>query len=124
MPRLDALPALCCFAALLLAVTLLMLAASGHFPRRNNRADAPGALLLWAALGLGGFAVVAGLVASWILLPGPAAVIAGGLAVLAGPLVLQHCPDRFVDGAGALTIFSGAAFVFAAILFRLAGWAL
>lgn len=124
MPRLDALPALFCFAALLLAATLLMLAASGHFPRRSSRAGAPGAWLLWTALAVGAAALLAGLVAGWFLLPGPAAVIAGGLAVLAAPLFLQHCPDRFVDGAGALAAFSSAALVFAAILLRLAGWAL
>jgi hypothetical protein len=37
---------------------------------------------------------------------------------------LQHCPDRFVDGAGALTVSAGSALFLAAILLRLAGWAL
>lgn len=124
MPRLDALPALCCFSALLLAVTLLTLAASGHFPRRGKSAGAPGAFTLWACLTVGFGALLVGLAAAWLLLPGPAAVIAGGIAVLAAPLVLQQCPDRFVDGPGALGVFSGSALLLAAILLSLAGWAL
>jgi hypothetical protein len=124
MPRLDALPALCCFAALLLAVTLLMLAASGHFPRRSKNAGGRSTIILWTSLAAGLGALLAGLAAAWLLLPGPAAVIAGGLAVLAGPPVLQQCPDRFVDGAGALAVFSGAAVLCAVILLPLAGWAL
>lgn len=124
MPRLDALPALCCFAALLHAVTLLMLAASGHFPQRSKSTGTNGAIVLWTSLAGGLGALLAGLASAWLLLPGPAAVIAGGIAVLAGPPVLQQCPDRFVDGAGGLAVFSGSALLFAAILLRLAGWAL
>jgi hypothetical protein len=124
MPRLDALPALVCFAGLLLAATLLTLAASGHFPRRGKDAGAPGAMVLWTSLGAGLAALLAGFAAAWLLLPVPAAVIAGGLAVLAAPLVLQHCPDRFVDGPGAPIVFAASALFFAVILLRLAGWAL
>jgi len=123
MPRLDAIPALCCLVALLLAVTLLALAASGHFPQRSKRAGAPGSLVVWTSMVVGMAALACGLAAAWTLLPAPAAVIAGGLAVLAGPLVLQQCPDRFVDGPAALAVFAGSALLFAVNLLSLAGQA-
>jgi len=120
MLRLDHIPSLLALAALLLAAALLTLAASGHFPRRAAAQDGPGTLTLWTSI-LAGFAATAiGLAAAWQHLPWPPAVIAGGLAILAAPLVLQRFPDSFVDGRGALAAFGGSAVVLALILVALA----
>jgi len=121
MPRLDLIVPLLAFAALLLAAALLALSASGHFPRRSRSADDPGALALWLSLALGLAAVATGLAAAWRLLPWPSAVIAGGLAILVAPLVLQQFSDRFVDGRWGLAAFAVVAAVFAVILTLLAG---
>jgi len=116
MLRLDLVPSLIVFAALLLAGALLALSASGHFPRRGDAPGDPGALALSVSMLAGAAATAAGLIAAWRHLPWPSAVIAGGLAILAAPLVLQQFPDRFVDGRGSLAAFGGGAVVLAAIL--------
>ncbi|MGN6569932.1 MAG: hypothetical protein ACTHLO_00780 [Pseudolabrys sp.] len=119
MLRLDLVPALIIFAALLLAAALLALSASGHFPRHDDTRDDPGAIALYLSMLAGGAAAATGLIAAWRDLPWPPAVIAGGLAVLMAPLVLQNFPDRFVDGRGSLAVFGGGAVVLAAILLML-----
>ena len=116
MLRLDLIASLIVFAALVLAAALLTLSASGHFPRRDNAGRGPGALVLYVSMLAGAAASAAGLAAAWRHLPWPPAVIAGGLAVLAAPLILQQFPDRFVDGRGALAAFGGGTVVLAAIL--------
>jgi hypothetical protein len=55
------------------------------------------------------------------LIPWYAAVIGGGLAILAAPLVLQNFTDRFVDGRGSLMSFAGAGGLLALLLIWLAG---
>jgi hypothetical protein len=120
MLRLELIPSLTVFAALLLMAALLALAASGHFPRRAGAQNAPGTFALAASIIAGTAATLVGLVAAWRHLPWPPAVIAGGLAVLAAPLVLQQCPDRFVDGRGALAAFGAGTVVLAGILVILA----
>lgn len=98
--------------ALLLALTLLGLAASGHFPA-EQRAQAlrsmTGRLLLYGSMIAGAVCLIAGLVLAWSTVPWYAAVIGGGAVILFAPLVLQAMPDRFVDGYGALTTFGAAA---------------
>ena len=116
MLRLDLVFPLVVFAALLLAAALLALSASGHFPRRAGAANEPGTLLLSVSMLAGAAATAAGLITAWRHLPWPSAVIAGGLAILAAPLVLQQFSDRFVDGRGSLAAFGGSAVVLAAIL--------
>ena len=121
MLRLDIVPSLIAFAALLLAAALLALSASGHFPRGKDQNRDPGALALYVSILAGTAATVIGFVAAWRHLPWPPAVIAGGLAVLSAPLVLQQFSDRFVDGRGALATFGGGTVVLAAILVILTG---
>ena len=120
MLRLDIMPSLIAFAALLLTAALLALSASGHFPRRADASGDPGTLALWLSMLAGLAATAVGIAAAWRHLPWPPAVIAGGLAILAAPLVLQQFPDRFVDGRSALAAFGGGAVVLAAILMVLA----
>lgn len=84
-------------AALVLVVGLVLLA--GHLP------PAGGVLrrgLVWLDLLLlaGLFATLAALAIG--RLPWPAAVIAGGLALLAGPLVFQALPRGWRDGTAGL----------------------
>jgi hypothetical protein len=120
MLRLDLVFPLMVFATLLLASALLALSASGHFPLRSGAVRYPGRLALGVSMLAGASATATGLITAWRHLPWPPAVIAGGLAVLAAPLVLQTFSDRFVDGSGSLVTFAGGTVVLAAILLVLA----
>ena len=93
--------------ALLLIVSLHGLAASGQFPREHRApalASAFGAVILYGTIAIA-FVTCWLLFAAWRLIPWYAAVIGGGLAILAAPLVLQQFTDRFVDG-GSLMSFA------------------
>jgi hypothetical protein len=107
------------FAALVLAVSLQLLAASGHFPsaaRGPAMKSGPAVLLLWASLAITLAAFAAGVLAGSERLPWQGLIIAGGLALLCAPLILQQCPDRFVDGRAAVVTFAAAAAAFALLL--------
>lgn len=104
----EALP-IALFMVLMLASSLQGLAVSGHFPRAQRRpalASGCGALILFGSMTIVAVCLVAGIVAALRLFPWYAAVIGGGLAVLAAPPVLQSFPDRFVDGRGAPIAFA------------------
>ena len=112
------------FTTLLLFVSLHALAASGQFPR-EHRAPAlmsgGGAIVLYGTIAVALISLLAALFAAWRLIPWYAAVIGGGLAILAAPLVLQKFTDRFVDGRTSLVSFAGAGALLAFILVWLAG---
>jgi hypothetical protein len=104
------------FAALLLAASLCALAASGQFPHERRApvlASGFGATILFGSMAIAILSLLAGLFAAWRLIPWYEAVIGGGLAVLAAPLVLQQFPDRFVDGRASLLGFAGISAVLA-----------
>jgi hypothetical protein len=101
--------------ALVLAAAMQGLAASGHFPRAAGQAG-PGPIALFGSMALALASFAGGAAAALRFTPWYAAVIGGGLAVLAAPLVLQWFPDRFVDGRGALAALACAAAVFAIAL--------
>jgi len=107
------------FTALLLVVSLHTLAASGQFPR-EHRAPALisgfGAIILHGTIAIAIACLLVALWTAWRLIPWYAAVIGGGLAILAAPLVLQQFPDRFVDGRVSLLMFAGTSAVFALLL--------
>jgi len=105
--------------ALLFVTSLCVLAASGHFPH-ERRAPAlkttTGAAILFGSLAVSLLCLAAGLVLALRVVPWYAAVIGGGLAILAAPMALRPMPDRFVDGAGALVIFAVAGIAVVALL--------
>jgi hypothetical protein len=105
------------FVALVLAASLYGLAASGHFPR-SAKAPAPGvgAPVLFGSIVVVLACAVAGITAALTVVPWYVAVIGGGSAILAAPLVLQSFPDRFVDGRGALVAFAAVCAVTALLL--------
>jgi hypothetical protein len=105
------------FVALVLAASLYGLAASGHFPR-SAKAPAPGvdAPVLFGSILVVLACAVAGNTAALPIVPWYVAVIGGGSAILAAPLVLQWFPDRFVDGRGALVAFAAVSVVTALLL--------
>jgi hypothetical protein len=112
------------FAALLLFVSLYVLAASGQFPREHRApalASGAGGAILYCTIVVACMSLLAAFFAAWRLIPWYAAVIGGGLAVLAAPLVLQRFTDRFVDGRGSLITFAGASAAMAVPLIWLAG---
>jgi hypothetical protein len=111
------------FIALLLAVSLHGLAASGQFPR-EHRAPAlrsgGGATILFGSIAVAIVCLLVGAVVAWRLVPWYAMIIGGGATVLATPLVLQRFPDRFVDGRGALVAFAGAGTLLALVMIWIA----
>jgi hypothetical protein len=103
------------FTALLLVLSLHMLAASGQFPREHRApalASAVGGIILYGTI----VVAITGLAAAWRLIPWYAAVIGGGFAILVAPLVLQQFPDRFVDGRASLLSFAAAGALLALVL--------
>ena len=112
------------FTALFLFVSLHVLAASGQFPR-EHRAPALtsrlGAIVLYGTIGIAFMSLLVAFFAAWRLIPWYAAVIGGGLAILAAPLVLQQFTDTFVDGRASLMSFAGAGALLALLLIWLAG---
>jgi hypothetical protein len=107
------------FVALVLAAALQGLASSGHFPREHAQAalaSSLGRLILFGSMALVALCLVAGIAAALRYLPWYAAIIGGGLSLLAAPLVLRWFPDRFVDGRSALVAFAAAAAAAALLL--------
>jgi hypothetical protein len=112
------------FTALLLFVSLHALAASGQFPREHRvpaLASGFGAFILYGTIAAAFISLLVAFFAAWRLIPWYAAVIGGGLAILAAPLVLQQFTDRFVDGRGSLMSFAGIGALLAFLLIWLAG---
>jgi hypothetical protein len=121
MPLASIVP-LALFVALMLVASLQALSASGHFPKASRLpaiSQGSGPVVLWMSMVVTAVAVVAGIVAAWMLIPWYAAVIGGGGAILLAPLALQLFPDRIVDGKTALVGFAATAAVLAALLYWL-----
>ena len=108
------------FSGLLLSAILCVLIASGHFPR-EHRAPAlrsrSGTVILYGAPALSLICLVTGSALVWGTVPWYAAVIGGGAAVLAAPLLLRPLPDTFVNGRAALVACAGASALLVALLF-------
>jgi hypothetical protein len=119
----DAILALIFFTLLMLMLSLHGLSASGHFPR-EHRAPALSsplsAVILHGTILIALASLIAGLWAAWRLIPWYAAVIAGSLAILAAPLVLQEFSDSFVDDHRSLLSFAGASAALTIMLLLLA----
>jgi hypothetical protein len=107
------------FVALIVAAALHGLAAGGHFPR-GSKLSSIEPFVLFGSMVTVIVCLVAGIAAALRLLPWYAAIIGGGIAVLAAPPALQWVPDRFVDGQGALLACAGASAVLAILLISLA----
>jgi len=123
MLTIDAILPLVLFTLLMLMLSLHALSASGHFPREHRAAalrSLLGVVILHGTILVGLTALIAGLWAAWRLIPWYAAVIAGGLAILAAPLVLQEFSDSFVDDRRSLLSFVGASVALAIMLLLLA----
>ena len=112
------------FAAVMLSATLFALSAAGHFPSRDRLEPLRtglGPLILWGTMLASGAAVLAAVMAAWRTAPWPYVVVAGSLAILFAPLVLQRFPDRFVDSRRALLAFATVSAGLAAISWQLTG---
>jgi hypothetical protein len=105
--------------ALLLVFALHTLAASGQFPREHRTpalATGLGAIILYGTIAVTIASLVVALLAAWRRIPWYAAVIGGGFAILAAPLVLQQFSDHFIDGRASLLSFAAAAALLALLL--------
>ncbi|MGO9699132.1 MAG: hypothetical protein ACLPX7_07720 [Xanthobacteraceae bacterium] len=108
------------FVALILAASLHGLAASGHFPRAPRPSTSKvGPIILFGSMAVAIAGLASGIVAAVRFVPWYAAIIGGGLSILAAPLVLQRFPDRFVDSRGALLTFAAANVALAIVLIAL-----
>jgi hypothetical protein len=97
--------------ALLLALSMHGLAASGHFPQQHRAPSlqsAPGVLVLFGTIVIAIVCFAVGIMVAWRYIPWYAAIIGGGGVILVAPLALHAMPDRFVNSAAALIVFSGA----------------
>lgn len=115
----DALLPIILFIALVLAASLQGLAASGHFPREHRAptmANGIGPIILFGSIAVTALCLAGGILAVARLVPWYAAIIGGGLSILAAPLVLRNFPDRFVDGRNAALCFTAASVVLLALL--------
>jgi uncharacterized membrane protein len=100
-------------------LTLYGLTVSGHFPfeLRSKRLQTPiGTIVIGVTLLLAAVAAFIVLVIALDVLPWTAIVLAGGAALLAGPLLLRVFPDEFVDGTAGMVTFALAAITIALIL--------
>lgn len=112
----DAWFSLLLFMALLLALSLHGLAASGHFPYEHRAPvlrSGVGRLLLFGSIAIAMVCFAIGTMVAWRHIPWYAAIIGGGGVILIAPLAMHPLPDRFVDGASALIVFSGASLLLA-----------
>ena len=119
----DAILPLVLFTLLMLMLSLHGLSASGHFPRGHRAAalSSPlGAVILHGTILIALISLIAGLWAAWRLIPWYAAVIAGGLAILAAPLVLREFSESFVDDYRSLLSFASVSVGLAIMLLLLA----
>jgi hypothetical protein len=119
VPLLSYIAPLVLLVGLILAAALQGLAASGHFPYRPNGtafASTFGGVILFGSIALVLLALVGGIMAALRFVPWSAAIIGGGVALLAAPLVLRWFPDRFVDGRGAPLVFAGIGAALALLL--------
>jgi hypothetical protein len=116
LPSREIVP-LALFVALVLVAALHGLAASGHLPLRQRRAPADaGPVLLLGSTIVAAVAAILGIGAAFRFISWPAAIIGGGAAVLAAPLLLQGLPERFVDGRFALIAFAATTAILGALL--------
>ncbi|MGI9383133.1 MAG: hypothetical protein ACR2PO_08260 [Methyloligellaceae bacterium] len=117
-------PELALFMALVLVIFVFIVAVSGHFPL-EYRADAfkgaLGAAVLWGSIAVAAISALLALVFVYQLVPWYAAVIGGGLMILAAPYVLQPLPDRIVNGRGALLMLAAIAAGLDVVAWRLLG---
>jgi hypothetical protein len=105
--------------ALLLAVSMLGLTASGHFPREHRSAalaSASGGAILFGSIAIALVCLGLGIFFVRMKVPWYAAVIGGGVMVLATPLLLRPFPDWFVNGRVSLLAFSALALGFSGAL--------
>jgi len=108
------------FMALILVASLHGLAASGHFPRALQPSTSRvGPIILFGSMAVAIAGLASGIVAGVRFVPWYAAIVGGGLAIIAAPLVLQRFPDSFVDGRGALLTFAAANVALAILLMAL-----
>lgn len=119
MLPIDAVVPLLLFVALLLVLSLQVLAVSGHFPPEHRQAafaSTSGLLVLYGTMVMAALCLLTGLAAAWRLIPWYAAVIGGGGAILMAPLILRWFPDHFVDGWSSLLSFAAVALLLATLL--------
>jgi len=102
-------PHLLVLMALVLTLCIYAIFAAGHFPyaSRNPKLKTPAATAtIWGTIVVAASSALLSLAFAFQTLPWYAAVIGGGLMILAAPLIAQMFPDRFVNSKAALLILT------------------
>jgi hypothetical protein len=102
------------FAALMLLVSLFALSASGHFPKEHRSAalaSSLGGVMLFGSMAVSLVCLAVAIYFIHSAIPWYAAIIGGGMAMLAAPLALQMFSDEFVNGRVSLLIFTALSVV-------------
>lgn len=110
------------FAGMMLAVTMYGLVLAAHFPAEHRRPElcgAVGGLVLWGTCAAVVLVALFAVRLALAELPGYAAVLAGGLAILAAPLALKPLPDTLLDGRAGLLLLALSALALAVLAARL-----
>ena len=106
------------FTATVLCVTLYGLALSAHFPEEHRRPSLKGPvgnLVIWGSMAIALLAAAVAVRLALASLPGYAAVIAGGIAILIAPILLKPLPDELIDDRAGLLLFAALSGLLAAI---------
>ncbi len=116
--------ALVLFSVLVLTIALFGLSLSGHFPTQAQKLGQKD--VLTRAVVVSCIIVVALATARTFgialhHLPAPMAIIGGGAALLAAPLVLQRFPDTFVDGLRGIVVLATISLALVLIAGRVLG---
>lgn len=97
--------ALAVFMGTVLIVFMVVVAASGHFPREwraGTLATVAGTAILWLTIAITAATALGAIAFAWALIPWYAAVIGAGLMILVAPYALHPLPDRIVNGPSVL----------------------
>jgi len=116
--------ALVLFSTLVLTIALFGLSLSGHFPtqaQKLGRKDVATRAVVVSCIVVVGIAAAKTVGIALHHLPAPMAIIGGGAALLAAPLVLQRFPDTFVDGLRGIVVLATISLALVLIAGRVLG---
>ena len=116
---------LAAFFAGVLAIIFGLVVLSGVFPAINRpdwaRTALANILIHLCMAGIGLIGAMSYMIASYTL-PTAESIIAGGVAILAGPLLFQRLPAKFRDSIQSLVVLAAVLSVVGGVLWLL-GWA-
>ena len=117
-------PEISVFMGLVLAISVFIVIAAGHFPARYRMEalrTATGLVILWGSIGILSLSSLVATHFAYALIPWYAAILAAGFMILIAPLLVQPLADRFVNGRSALLVLAFIALALDATALKLLG---